>query len=65
MISESLELRVEGGTVGHSWCMCVVSHGYGGLGGGMDGGGGWYACRTMPRGLVACQKMPEHFLSVR
>ena len=40
MVSETLELRVEGGRVSHSWCMCVVSHGNGGLGGSMDGGGG-------------------------
>ena len=46
MISEALELPVEGGRVSHSWCMVVVSHGYGGLGGGRDGGGGWYACGT-------------------
>ena len=26
--------------------MCVVSHGYGELVGGRDGGGGWYACGT-------------------
>ena len=26
--------------------MCVVSHGYGGLDGGRDGGGGWYGCGT-------------------
>ena len=31
--------------------MGVVSHGYGGLGGGMDGGGGWYACGTKPMGF--------------
>ena len=36
-----LELYVDGVRVSHSWCMCVVSHGYGGLGGDMDGGGGW------------------------
>ena len=40
MISEALNLCVEGGRVSHSWCMCVVNHGYGGLGGGWDGGGG-------------------------
>ena len=28
MISEALEFCVEGGRVSHSWCMCVVSHGY-------------------------------------
>ena len=29
MISQALELRVEGGHSSHSWCMCVVSHSYG------------------------------------
>ena len=29
-------LCVEGGRVSHSWCMCVVGHGYGGLSGGRD-----------------------------
>ena len=51
MTSEALELRFEGGGVSHSWCMSVVSHGYGGLGGGRDGGG-----------LVACT---SHFPSAR
>ena len=32
MISEVLELYVEGGRDRHSWCMCVAGHGYGGLG---------------------------------
>ena len=41
MISEALELHVEGEQASHSWCMCVVSHGFGGLGGGRDGGGAW------------------------
>ena len=45
--------------------MCVVNHGHGGLGGGWDGSGGWYACGAKPRGLVACRKMPEHFPSAR
>ena len=40
MISDALELCVEGGRVSHSWCMCVVSPGYGELGGGRNGGGG-------------------------
>ena len=40
MISEAHDLCVEGRRVSHSWCMCVVSHGYGGLGGGRDEGGG-------------------------
>ena len=26
----------------------------------MGGGGGWYACRTKPGGLVVCCEMPEH-----
>ena len=56
---------MEGGRVCRSWCMCVVSHGYGGLGWVRDGGGGWYACGTMPGGLVACLEMPRHFLSAR
>ena len=41
------------------------SRGYAGLGGGMDGGGGFYACETKPRGLVAYQEMPVHFLSTK
>ena len=45
--------------------MCVVSHGYGDLCGDKNGGGVRYACRTKPRGLVACRKMPGHFPSVR
>ena len=65
MISEALDLCVEGGRVSHSLCMCVVNHGYGGLGGGWDGSCGWYACGAKPRGLVACRKMPEHFPSAR
>ena len=34
-------LHVEGERVNHSWCMGVVCHGYGGLSGRRDGGGGW------------------------
>ena len=46
--------------------MCIVSHDYtGGLDGGMDVGGGWYACGTMLRWLVACRDKPEHFPGVR
>ena len=48
MISEAIVLRVEGRRVGHSLCMCVVSHGFDGLGGASDGGGGLYACETRP-----------------
>ena len=51
MITEALELYVEGGRVSHSWCMCVA--GYGGLGGGRHRGGGSYEYGTKPRGLVA------------
>ena len=43
MISEALELYMEGERASYSWCVCVVRHGYGGLGEGMNGGGGWYA----------------------
>ena len=32
MIVEALELRVKGRRDSHSWCMCVVGHGYGRLG---------------------------------
>ena len=45
-MSEALELYAEGGLVNHSWCICVVSHGYDGLGGGIDGGVERYACGT-------------------
>ena len=56
---------MEGGLVSYSWCMCVVSYGYGGLGGGRDGSGGWYTYGTKPRRLVACLEMPEHIPSAR
>ena len=65
MIWKSLELRVEGGRVSHSWCMCVVSHGDGWLGGGRYGCGGWHAWGTKPGGFVVCREMPEHFMSAR
>ena len=52
MILEALELCVDGGKV-VMFDECVVSHGYGGLGGDMDGGGGLYACGTKPSRLVA------------
>ena len=42
---------------GCKWWMCVVGHGYGGLGGVRDAGGGWYACRTKPRGWIACRSI--------
>ena len=65
VISEALELCVEGERVNHSWCMGVVGHGYGGLGGDRDGGGGWYSCVTRPGWLVACREMVEHFWNAR
>ena len=39
----------------------------GGLGGGINGGGGWYACGTKSwgGGLVTCREMPEYFQSAR
>ena len=40
MMSDVLELCVEGGRVSHCWCMCVVSHGCGELGRGWSDGGG-------------------------
>ena len=61
MISEELELYVEGGRVSHSWHMCVVGHARGGMGGSRDAGG-WYVCGTK---LVECRKMPKHLPSAR
>ena len=61
MISEALELRVESRRVCRSWCMCLVGHRYGGVGGGRDGGGGRYARWSKLIGLVAYLQMPEHF----
>ena len=58
IISEMLDLHVEGGRVSHSWCMRVVGHGDGGLGEGRDGGGGWHACRQN-------REMLRHFVSER
>ena len=54
-------LCVEGGRVSHSWWVCVVSHGYGGLDGGRDGDGGLYAFWTKSGRLVACLEMSECF----
>ena len=39
--------------VNHSWCRDVVSHGNGGLDGGMDGGGGWIHLILSQKWLVA------------
>ena len=43
--------------------MCIISHGYDGLGGGWDGDGGWYECGMKPGGLVACREMSDHLPS--
>ena len=43
--------------------MDVVSHGYGGFGGGRDGSDGWEVCGSGV--LVACREMPQHFPSAR
>ena len=49
MISEALELSVEGGRVSHCWCMCEIGPGYGGD---RDGDSGWYTCGTKLGGVV-------------
>ena len=43
MISEALELYVNGGRFSHSLCMCVVGHDYCGLGGDKDWSW-WMSC---------------------
>ena len=64
VILRSAKLRVEGGRVSHSWCMCVVVMA-------MVGwmGQGWSWClvsmRDKARELVACQKVPEYISSAR
>ena len=40
---------MDGGQVNRSWYTSIVSHSYGGLGGGVDGGG-WQTCWTKPGG---------------
>ena len=54
---------MEGGRVDGSWLMGVVSHGYGGLGGGRNGGGAWHVCGITPVVLLTCREMSEHFQS--
>ena len=65
MMFEALRLYTKSGQVSHSWCMCVVNHGFGGLDGGRDGGGGWYSCGIKSGGMVACREMLEHISSAR
>ena len=60
-LSEAPEMHMEGGWVNHCWCIVVVSHGYGGLGEGREGGGGWLVLGQNLEGVVACWQMPEHF----
>ena len=45
--------------------MCVVSHGYGGFGGGRDGVAVGRHAGQSQEALVGCRKMPEHFQNVR
>ena len=53
MISEALELYVEGGRVSQNWCMCVACRGYGGFCGvGIEVVDGMHAGQS--RGLVVC-----------
>ena len=55
---------MEDGRVSHSWCMSVVSHGYGGLGGDrVEVVDGIHAGQS--QGLVAYRDMSEHFPNVR
>ena len=62
MVSEALELRMESGRVSFIWCMCVVCHGYGGLGwAGMEVVDGMRAGQS----LGVCCVMPELFPSAR
>ena len=45
--------------------MGVVSHSYGGLGGGMDGMAVGKHARQNLDGLIACREIPEHFQCAR
>ena len=56
---------MENGRVNHSWCMCVVSHGYC-----MVGGAGMGVVDSKHAGqsrdvLVSGREMPEHFPCAR
>ena len=45
--------------------MSVVSHSYGGLGGGMDGVAVCKHTRQSQQGSIVCRKMPKHIPSAR
>ena len=45
-MQEAIELFVQVGRVSHSWCICVIGHGNGGLDVVRERRGGWYACGT-------------------
>ena len=55
-------VRVEGGRVNHSWCICVASYGYGGFGG---GGVEMVVGNHAGQSLVGVGCMLEHFMSAR
>ena len=44
--------------------MCVVSNDYGGLGGGWDVGGGWYACGTSPSRYASFGRLEPELVSL-
>ena len=52
---------MDGGRVGHSWCMCLVSQACDGLG----EGDGWYACGTEQIGGGGMSGDAEHFPGAR
>ena len=64
MISEALELYIQGRPVSNSWCMCIDGHGCSWLAGGRDGDGGCHACGTIQGGWQH-DGIPEHFTSAR
>ena len=61
MISEAIELYVDDERVCQSWCMFVVSHGYGGLGG--QGWRWWMVC--MPIKAIGVGRMLEDSRALR
>ena len=55
---------MEGGRVSGRWCMCVVSHGHGVFGWGVDGGGD-SKYRGKDNGVYRMSGDAGHFPSVR